>query len=60
MTDLAKGMLKRGDRMDEAVIAYILHEALMVSEFVIRWKDKNAQLGLCTEDDTFNGNERMM
>ncbi|TKS87457.1 Myosin-IIIa [Collichthys lucidus] len=29
VTDLAKGMLKRGDRMDEAVIAYILHEALM-------------------------------
>lgn len=23
-------MLKRGDRMDEAIIAYILHEALMV------------------------------
>lgn len=32
MTDLAKGMLKRGDRMDEAIIAYILHEALMVGE----------------------------
>lgn len=31
VTDLAKGMLKRGDRMDEAIIAYILHEALMVS-----------------------------
>lgn len=30
VTDLAKGMLKRGDRMDEAIIAYILHEALMV------------------------------
>uniref|UniRef100_A0AAQ4NS56 non-specific serine/threonine protein kinase n=1 Tax=Gasterosteus aculeatus aculeatus TaxID=481459 RepID=A0AAQ4NS56_GASAC len=29
VTDLAKGMLKRGDRMDEAVVAYILHEALM-------------------------------
>ncbi|XP_062415251.1 myosin-IIIa [Pungitius pungitius] len=29
VTDLAKGMLKRGERMDEAVIAYILHEALM-------------------------------
>ncbi|XP_062335819.1 myosin-IIIa isoform X1 [Osmerus eperlanus] len=29
VTDLAKGMLKRGDRMDEPVIAYILHEALM-------------------------------
>uniref|UniRef100_A0A3B5A062 non-specific serine/threonine protein kinase n=1 Tax=Stegastes partitus TaxID=144197 RepID=A0A3B5A062_9TELE len=29
VTDLAKGMLKRGDRMDEAIIAYILHEALM-------------------------------
>ncbi|XP_053198542.1 myosin-IIIa isoform X3 [Scomber japonicus] len=28
VTDLAKGMLKRGDRMDEAIIAYILHEAL--------------------------------
>lgn len=31
VTDLAKGMLKRGDRMDEGIIAYILHEALMVS-----------------------------
>lgn len=31
VTDLAKGMLKRGDRMDEAIIAYMLHEALMVS-----------------------------
>lgn len=31
VTDLAKGMLKRGERMDEAVIAYILHEALTVS-----------------------------
>lgn len=31
MTDLAKGLLKRGDRMDEAVVAYILHEALKVS-----------------------------
>lgn len=30
VTDLAKGLLKRGDRMDEAIIAYILHEALMV------------------------------
>uniref|UniRef100_A0A672FP73 non-specific serine/threonine protein kinase n=1 Tax=Salarias fasciatus TaxID=181472 RepID=A0A672FP73_SALFA len=29
VTDLAKGMLKRGDRMEEAIIAYILHEALM-------------------------------
>ncbi|XP_059183414.1 myosin-IIIa [Centropristis striata] len=29
VTDLAKGMLKRGDRMDEAIIGYILHEALM-------------------------------
>ncbi|CAK6968570.1 myosin-IIIa isoform X3 [Scomber scombrus] len=28
VTDLAKGMLKRGDRMDEAIIAYILQEAL--------------------------------
>lgn len=31
VTDLAKGMLKRGDRMEEAIIAYILHEALMVN-----------------------------
>uniref|UniRef100_A0AAX7V0Q2 non-specific serine/threonine protein kinase n=1 Tax=Astatotilapia calliptera TaxID=8154 RepID=A0AAX7V0Q2_ASTCA len=29
VTDLAKGMLKRGDRMDESIIAYILHESLM-------------------------------
>ncbi|CAL9698193.1 unnamed protein product [Knipowitschia caucasica] len=29
VTDLAKGLIKRGDRMDEAIIAYILHEALM-------------------------------
>ncbi|XP_056155482.1 myosin-IIIa [Lampris incognitus] len=29
VTDLAKGMLKRGDRMDESIIAYIIHEALM-------------------------------
>ncbi|TRY58515.1 hypothetical protein DNTS_004926 [Danionella cerebrum] len=29
VTDLAKGLLKRGDRMNEGVIAYILHEALM-------------------------------
>ncbi|XP_053093428.1 myosin-IIIa-like [Pangasianodon hypophthalmus] len=29
VTDLAKGMLKRGERMDEAIIAYILHGALM-------------------------------
>uniref|UniRef100_A0A8C7X101 Protein kinase domain-containing protein n=1 Tax=Oryzias sinensis TaxID=183150 RepID=A0A8C7X101_9TELE len=29
VTDLAKGMLKRGDRMEDAIIAYILHEALM-------------------------------
>ncbi|KAK2859682.1 hypothetical protein Q5P01_004302 [Channa striata] len=29
VTDLAKGLLRRGDRMDEAIIAYILHEALM-------------------------------
>ncbi|XP_076827622.1 myosin-IIIa [Brachyhypopomus gauderio] len=28
VTDLAKGTLKRGDRMDEPIIAYILHEAL--------------------------------
>lgn len=39
MTDLAKGMLKRGDRMDEAIIAYILHEALMVSLFFFRLGD---------------------
>uniref|UniRef100_A0A3B5MGC8 Protein kinase domain-containing protein n=1 Tax=Xiphophorus couchianus TaxID=32473 RepID=A0A3B5MGC8_9TELE len=30
VTDLAKGMLKRGERMEEAIIAYILHEALKV------------------------------
>uniref|UniRef100_A0A6Q2Z4J2 Myosin IIIA n=1 Tax=Esox lucius TaxID=8010 RepID=A0A6Q2Z4J2_ESOLU len=29
VTDLAKGMLKRGGRMDESIIAYIIHEALM-------------------------------
>ncbi|XP_069047374.1 myosin-IIIa isoform X4 [Lepisosteus oculatus] len=29
VTDLVKGLLKRGDRMDEPIIAYILHEALM-------------------------------
>uniref|UniRef100_A0A3Q3F2H5 non-specific serine/threonine protein kinase n=1 Tax=Labrus bergylta TaxID=56723 RepID=A0A3Q3F2H5_9LABR len=29
VTDLAKGMLKRGDRMDEPIIAFIIHEALM-------------------------------
>ncbi|XP_051542770.1 myosin-IIIa-like [Myxocyprinus asiaticus] len=29
VTDLAKGMLKRGDRMEEPIIAYITHEALM-------------------------------
>ncbi|KAA0704947.1 Myosin-IIIa [Triplophysa tibetana] len=29
VTDLAKGMLKRGDRMDEPIIAFMLHEALM-------------------------------
>ncbi|XP_059391033.1 myosin-IIIa-like isoform X3 [Carassius carassius] len=29
VTDLAKGMLKRGDRVEEPIIAYILHEALM-------------------------------
>ncbi|XP_034022241.1 myosin-IIIa isoform X1 [Thalassophryne amazonica] len=29
VTDLAKGMLKQGERMDEGVITYILHEALM-------------------------------
>lgn len=30
VTDLAKGMLKRGDRVEEPIIAYILHEALTV------------------------------
>ncbi|XP_053428738.1 myosin-IIIa [Nycticebus coucang] len=29
VTDLVKGFLKRGERMSEPVIAYILHEALM-------------------------------
>ncbi|XP_028826695.1 LOW QUALITY PROTEIN: myosin-IIIa [Denticeps clupeoides] len=29
VTDLAKGLLKTGDRMEEPIIAYILHEALM-------------------------------
>ncbi|XP_075903749.1 myosin-IIIa [Nelusetta ayraudi] len=29
VTDLAKGLLKRGERMDEGIIAYMLHEALM-------------------------------
>ncbi|KAL2085689.1 hypothetical protein ACEWY4_019009 [Coilia grayii] len=29
VTDLAKGLLKRGERMEEPIIAYILHEALM-------------------------------
>ncbi|XP_043920489.1 myosin-IIIa [Protopterus annectens] len=29
VTDLVKGLLKRGERMDESIIAYILHEALM-------------------------------
>ncbi|KAM6907922.1 myosin-IIIa-like [Lycodopsis pacificus] len=29
VTDLAKGMLRRGDRMDEGIIGYMLHEALM-------------------------------
>uniref|UniRef100_A0A8C9L9V4 Myosin IIIA n=1 Tax=Pavo cristatus TaxID=9049 RepID=A0A8C9L9V4_PAVCR len=29
VTDLVKGFLKRGERMDELIIAYILHEALM-------------------------------
>ncbi|KAM9774984.1 myosin-IIIa isoform 1-T1 [Syngnathus typhle] len=28
VSDLAKGLLKRGERMDEAVIAFILHQAL--------------------------------
>lgn len=32
MTDLVKGFLKRGERMSELLIAYILHEALMVSK----------------------------
>lgn len=45
MTDLAKGMLKRGDRMDEAIIAYILHEALMVSPVAsaCTWGDGGAE-----------------
>lgn len=30
VTDLAKGMLKRGDRVEEPIIAFILHEAIMV------------------------------
>ncbi|OXB84654.1 UNVERIFIED_CONTAM: hypothetical protein H355_001131 [Colinus virginianus] len=29
VTDLVKGFLKRGERMSELIIAYILHEALM-------------------------------
>ncbi|XP_075127832.1 myosin-IIIa isoform X2 [Leptodactylus fuscus] len=29
VTDLAKGLLKRGERMNETIIAFILHEALM-------------------------------
>ncbi|KAM9308116.1 myosin-IIIa [Gastrophryne carolinensis] len=29
VTELAKGLLKRGERMNEGIIAYILHEALM-------------------------------
>uniref|UniRef100_A0A4X2M2I4 Protein kinase domain-containing protein n=1 Tax=Vombatus ursinus TaxID=29139 RepID=A0A4X2M2I4_VOMUR len=29
VTDLVKGLLKRGKRMSELIIAYILHEALM-------------------------------
>uniref|UniRef100_A0A5F9D5F3 Myosin IIIA n=1 Tax=Oryctolagus cuniculus TaxID=9986 RepID=A0A5F9D5F3_RABIT len=29
VTDLVKGLLKRGERLSEPVIAYILHEALM-------------------------------
>lgn len=33
MTDLVKGFLKRGKRMNELIIAYILHEALMVRQF---------------------------
>jgi myosin-3 len=33
VTDLVKGFLKRGERMSEPVIAYILHEALMVRLF---------------------------
>lgn len=37
VTDLAKGMLKRGERMDEAIIAYILHGALMVGLLHQRW-----------------------
>ncbi|OXB56987.1 hypothetical protein ASZ78_000077 [Callipepla squamata] len=30
VTDLVKGFLKRGERMSELIIAYILHEALML------------------------------
>lgn len=33
VTDLVKGFLKRGERMSEPIIAYILHEALMVRQF---------------------------
>eukprot|EP00079_Xenopus_tropicalis_P036562 XP_017950333.1 PREDICTED: myosin-IIIa [Xenopus tropicalis] len=29
VTELAKGLLKRGERMSEPIIAYILHEAMM-------------------------------
>ncbi|XP_069067462.1 myosin-IIIa [Pleurodeles waltl] len=29
VSDLAKGLLKRGERMNEGIISYILHEALM-------------------------------
>ena len=33
MTDLVKGFLKEGKRMSEPIIAYILREALLVSQF---------------------------
>ncbi|XP_061521947.1 myosin-IIIa isoform X1 [Phycodurus eques] len=29
VTDLAKGLLRRGERVDEAIVAFILHQALM-------------------------------
>lgn len=33
MTELVKGLLKRGKRMNEPIIAYILREALTVRQF---------------------------
>lgn len=33
MADLVKGLLKKGKRMSEPIIAYILHEALLVRQF---------------------------